>query len=113
VAVTVGMEALGSPRLGGRGSVWRGPQRMRGAGCGMSGFGLAVTVAHGLALLGWVWNGGRGLQGCGHEWRGSVGRSWFGQVRLGRAGEGRAEARRSRFGRDNTGPVGLGGGIGW
>jgi hypothetical protein len=72
VAVTVGMEALGSPRLGGRVSVWRGPQWMGAAGCGMSGSGLAVTVAHGLALFGWVWNGGPGLAGT--NWSGWAGR---------------------------------------
>ena len=119
VAVTVGMAALGSPRLGGRGSVWRGPQWMRGAGCGMSGSGLAVvgrprdgsgtdrlgvsrrgravTVAHGLALLGWVWRGGYGGHGSARLRIGAVGRAW---------------AWRSRLGRDNSGPVGWVG-YGW
>ena len=140
VAVTVGMAALGSPRLGGRVSVWRGPQWMRGAGCGMSGSGLAVvgrprdgsgtdrlgvsrrgravTVAHGLALFGWVWRGGYGGHGSARLRIGAVGRAWawrsgFGADRTG--GAWCAWERsvgcgwRSRFGRDATGPVGLGG----
>lgn len=118
VAVTVGMAALGSPRLGGRVSVWRGPQWMRGAGCGMSGSGLAVvgrprdgsgtdrlgvsrrgravTVAHGLALFGWVCLGGYGGRGTvgadsrGGAWHVSVGRSWFGSARVGASGLARA-----------------------